>query len=236
MTILVAVMAISCFGQHKVKQVNGEKYPGRIIEATDYGYRFIPNAAKAYQIGDTIGKGVVFWLDPRHSQDGGVSSIHGLIAAFPDRIDTAKYGNATISQAYKSDGYYAGFHNTVIIAATDATNNTAAKKCLDRGVGVGAELSSDWYLPSTKEMETLLTSVYNGSIYQPDSSNIVNNGFPEEEITYWTSVEDETNTTRAYASTYIFEVDPFSGSLSISIASTQKAKNTTYKVWAIRRF
>jgi hypothetical protein len=139
-------------------------------------------------IGDHYAGGIVFWVD--------ASGEHGLIAARADQSAGVQWYNGTEKlTGTTGDGLYAGAMNTTLIVAQQtgdtAGGNFAAKVAADYSVqddgtsactGAATETCySDWYLPSTFELNLL---------YQQEVAGVLG-GFAKNN--YWSSTENDSS-------------------------------------------
>ena len=136
------------------------------------------------EIGDFNYGGVIFWLDPS------TNNSSGLVCAVSDQSNNigASWGSntPTIGNVATAIGTGQANTNAILVVHTQGTN--AAKLCNS----YTANGFSDWYLPSKDE----LNEVYNNkAIIQATSA--ANGGANFKNSAYWTSSENDVDTTRA---------------------------------------
>jgi Protein of unknown function (DUF1566) len=95
-----------------------------------------------YQIGQSYGGGIIFYLD--NTQE------HGLIAA-PNDLPNVEWGPLNFATNAKGIAIGTGQSNTTTITAAQGAGNYAAKSCDDLILNG----YSDWYLPSRDELNEL---------------------------------------------------------------------------------
>lgn len=246
--VMVLILPLLLFGQgdHPIDHVSGTKYPGATIEPTQFGYKFVhpdstvqpSDLAPTYEIGDTVGQGVVVYVDE--------TKQHGLIAAFPEYIDTAAWSDpANLELPFTDRSLYAGMSNTIYIAASEP-NAEAAGKCLQFGENIfGGDYESgdnkgDWFLPSIDEMGKLFLAAETQNIsFGPSIDSLVFGypvGFTDEYRDYWTSKRNPSDVSGAiYIRVGYF--DPMvSGNPEFDIKELGTGQANVKQIWPFRRF
>jgi hypothetical protein len=134
--------------------------------------------------------------------------LHGLVASIEDVAQLFTWGQmgvltgasnnetnlptATPKKPYRQ--YYAGYQNQLIIAQNYSFNNYPAfESCADYVYSEDGISYTDWFLPSPKELQTLLNVI--GIV---NATSIAHGGQPLQGR-YWSSSEDLTSD---YAKTY----------------------------------
>lgn len=169
-----------------------------------------------YQVGDFAQGGVVCYVDE--------TGEHGLVVSKNDlpaiRWFAGTYGRTRAD----GNGMYAGEANSVIIigaqlAIGDDSNPYAAARCNEVQITEGATTYSDWYLPTSAELEQIGN---NATIINTTST--ANGGTTLLTSPYWSSTE--LNITDAN----VVVITPG----GTSVLSINKA--ATFEIRAVRRF
>jgi len=176
------------------------------------------SGTSGHYVGELYGGGIVFYI-----YDNGQ---HGLIASLDDLdggsgVAWSATGDVEIGASAKT--FYDGTSNTTAIVAQDNTVGYAATLC-DSYSNAGV---SDWYLPSSWEINLLYNSAFVISKILESDGDVSTNGFNAEKISptngrYWSSTEFNSS----YAWSYRFT----DGTTGIS------NKSDTYRVRAVRGF
>jgi len=96
-----------------------------------------------YRVGDTLGGGIVFYVDS--------TRMHGLIAAFQNQGRAAWYNGVFTVTGATGSAIGTGALNTKKIVASQKVGRYAASLCTTyRGGG-----NTDWFLPSKAELNRL---------------------------------------------------------------------------------
>jgi hypothetical protein len=129
----------------------------------------------AYFIGEPFGGGRIFYIDN--------TKLHGLIAASSDPVTGAPWQitNTTVFLSANAYSHTNGLENTSRIVTAMGTSGTAAAVCWN----YSSEGFSDWYLPASTELQTLLTNA--------------TPAFNLEGLLYWSSTENSTYIGHAWA-------------------------------------
>ena len=97
--------------------------------------------------------GIVFWIDPESSDDGGMSGKHGKIISMRQSQEGLPYVLATSAlSAVGADSDTDGAANSAAIAAYAAANPDVAE--FGAYNWVAAEYGDPWYLPAKEELRT----------------------------------------------------------------------------------
>ncbi len=187
----------------------------KLIEINDNSVqKHLNHGDKYIAVGDVLGGGVVFYIDPYLKQ-----GQHGLIVSLEDQ-GLAEWGCylKNISGTKKGIGH--GFNNTRLILENCSEEEIAAVLASNyRGGGF-----SDWFLPSIGELNELLYSdIYINPILKQ------NGGLPVEFIPeYWSSSQYDNNRDELK--------DLAWNALSTSIFEVPTEKFYNLRVRAIRAF
>jgi hypothetical protein len=169
-----------------------------------------------YQVGDFAQGGIVFYVDE--------TGQHGLVVAKNDlpviRWFAGTYGKTRAD----GNGTYAGAANTVLIIAAqisigDDGSPYAAATCNELQVTEGTITYSDWYLPTSQELELIGV---NYSLI--DATSTVNGGTDLLTSPYWSSTEANNNDAN------VVVITPGGTSLQ------QINKAAPFNIRAVRRF
>lgn len=185
-------------------------------DSTDIaGMGYVAGLVK-YEVGDFAQGGVVFYVDE--------TGQHGLVVAKNDLPTVRWFAGSYGKTRADGNGIYAGEANNVIIIAAqlalgDDGNPYAAASCNELQITEGTTTYSDWYLPTTAELELL------GLNYTiVDATATANGGTNLLTSPYWSSTE--ANNTDANA----VVITPG----GTSILPINKA--ATFEIRAVRRF
>ena len=97
--------------------------------------------------------GIVFWIDPESSDDGGMTGKHGKIISMRQSQEGLAYVLATSTlSAVGADSDTDGAANSAAIAAYAAANPDVAE--FGAYNWVAAEYGDPWYLPAKEELRT----------------------------------------------------------------------------------
>jgi hypothetical protein len=169
-----------------------------------------------YQVGDFAQGGVVFYVDE--------TGQHGMVVAKND-VPTIRWFAGTYGKTRADgNGNYAGAANTIIIigaqiALGDDGNPYAAATCNELQITEGTTTYSDWYLPTSEELELI-------GVNYPiiDATSTANGGTNLLNSPYWSS--SEASNTDAHA----VVITP-GGTTVLTIN-----KAATFEIRAVRRF
>ena len=101
------------------------------------------NTTPAYSMGQHVGGGVIFYIDP--------SGQHGLISSETDQPNIYPFGCDTLTMIGTSTDFGTGNLNTAAIIAACPAQDIAANVC-DTSTHGGF---SDWFLPSRDELDSM---------------------------------------------------------------------------------
>lgn len=177
-----------------------------------YWERFTTGEDEYHYVGELYGGGIVFYVYE--------NGKHGLIASLDDLDGGAgKDWSTSNIDVTGAESWWDGASNTAAIVAAHGDGTYAAKVCDD----YSNDGFTDWRLPSISELKLIDKSTYViDAILELDGDPNTNG--PDLTHRYWSStqVEGDAGSAKAYNFTNTHTED--------------KAKNTAYKVRAVRAF
>jgi hypothetical protein len=165
----------------------GSNYPGFYYwNNSQSSWRIFGGSSNGHFVGELFGGGIVYYVYSKGQ--------HGLIASLDD-IDggngVAWSGTTGTGIGVAAQSFFDGAANTIAIVTEDATPNKAATLC-DSYSNDGF---TDWYLPSSWELNLLYDATYIISIIlENDGDPTTNSFYTEYQLPdygkYWSSTED----------------------------------------------